>query len=432
MNSSLFRWRRWMVGAGLALVALAAAHAQQGAVTVTDLAGRTVQVPARVERILLGEGRLLPALAVFERDDPARRLVAMMGEFEKLDAPGYAQWARRFPQLDKVPRVGRTSSGSFSEEQAIALRPQLAILGLAGGHGPSERDRETLARLEAAGVAVVFIDLRHDPLGNTPRSMALLGEVLGRKAEADAFVKFWREQLALVTGRLARARPEAPTVFLENRVGLSEGCCDTMVGLVGKLLDAAGSRNVAKDLIPGEFGTLNPELLIARQPRFYIGTGIGSAFLYDGALIPNTELGHLRHRALERSLTHRAGASARRIRRPHARLTPLLALGGVQLPARGVISPGTEVHARVTGIATKRTSGCLTWSVGPSVAAYEFWPRYGGNEYGVWLGGFANLAWQWSEHWTLVPEVSLHRAVSGTFPVDKSIAELSIGWSRTW
>lgn len=276
MNSSLFRWRRWMVGAGLAWVALAAAHAQQGAVTVTDLAGRTVQVPARVERILLGEGRLLPALAVFERDDPARRLVAMMGEFEKLDAPGYAQWARRFPQLDKVPRVGRTSSGSFSEEQAIALRPQLAILGLAGGHGPSERDRETLARLEAAGVAVVFIDLRHDPLGNTPRSMALLGEVLGRKAEADAFVKFWREQLALVTGRLARARPEAPTVFLENRVGLSEGCCDTMVGLVGKLLDAAGSRNVAKDLIPGEFGTLNAELLIARQPRFYIGTGIGS------------------------------------------------------------------------------------------------------------------------------------------------------------
>lgn len=110
----------------------------------------------------------------------------------------------------------------------------------------------------------------------------------------------------------------------------------------------------------------------------------------------------------------------------------LVALGGVQLPARGVISPGTEVHARIVGIVTKRTSGCLTWSAGPSVAAYEFWPRSGGNEHGVWLGGFANLAWQWSEHWTLVPEVSLHRALTGTFPVDESIAELSIGWSRTW
>ena len=277
MSPLLHHVRRWLSGALLALAATAQAQpAATITVTVTDLAGRTVRVPAKVERILLGEGRLLPALAVFDKDDPARRLVAMMGEFEKLDAPGYAQWTRRFPQIDKVSRVGRTSSGSFSDEQAITLKPQLAILGLAGGHGPSERDRETLARLEAAGTAVVFIDLRHDPLVNTPHSMLLLGEVLGKKAEAEAFVTYWRAQLAVVADRLAKARPEAPTVFLENRVGLSEGCCDTMVGLVGKLLDAAGSRNVAKDLIPGEFGTLNPEFLIARQPRFYIGTGIGA------------------------------------------------------------------------------------------------------------------------------------------------------------
>ncbi|WP_406623567.1 ABC transporter substrate-binding protein [Acidovorax sp. SDU_ACID1] len=275
MSPLLHRVRRWLSGALFLLAATAQAQ-PAATTTVTDLAGRTVRVPAKVERILLGEGRLLPLLAVFDKDDPARRLVAMMGEFEKLDAPGYAQWTRRFPQIDKVPRVGRTSSGSFSDEQAITLKPQLAILGLAGGHGPSERDRETLARLEAAGTAVVFIDLRHDPLVNTPRSMLLLGEVLGKKAEAEAFVAYWRAQLAVVTDRLAKARPQAPTVFLENRVGLSDGCCDTMVGLVGKLLDAAGSRNVAKDLIPGEFGTLNPEFLIARQPRFYIGTGIGA------------------------------------------------------------------------------------------------------------------------------------------------------------
>ena len=78
-----------------------------------------------------------------------------------------------------------------------------------------------------------------------------------------------------MTQRLARSKPEAPSVFLENRVGLNEGCCDTMVGLVGVLLDAAGARNVARGLIPGEHGTLNPEFLIAQQPRIYIGTGIG-------------------------------------------------------------------------------------------------------------------------------------------------------------
>lgn len=113
-------------------------------------------------------------------------------------------------------------------------------------------------------------------------------------------------------------------------------------------------------------------------------------------------------------------------------LAALVAIGGVQLPARSLISPGTEVHARLIGIATKRTSGCLTWSVGPAVAAYEFWPRNGGSEHGVWFGGFGNLAWQWSPAWTLTPEVSLHRAASGTFPVDGSIAQLTVGVSRTW
>lgn len=258
------------------LLPWASAQAQPATIQITDVAKRTVRIPAKVDRVLLGEGRLLPALAVFDRDNPAKRLVGMMGEFEKLDEPGYAQWSARFPQIDKVPRVGRANSGSFSDEQAIALKPQVAIFGMAGGHGPSERDKETLARLEAAGIAIVFVDFRHDPLKNTTRSMEVLGEVLGQPKEAQAFNTYWQQQLDLVTQRLAAKKPPLPTVFLENRVGLSEGCCDTMVGLVGLLLDAGGGQNVARGLIPGEFGTLNPEFLIAKQPQFYIGTGIGS------------------------------------------------------------------------------------------------------------------------------------------------------------
>lgn len=252
--------------------------APPASITVTDLAGRTVTVPAQVDRILLGEGRLLPALAILEQAELPRRLVGMMGDFESLDAPGYRQWSQRFPQLDKVARVGRNNSGSFSDEQAIALRPQLAILGLAGGHGPSKNDRETLARLEAAGVAVVFVDFRHDPLKNTTRSMELLGTVLGKRKEAEAFNTHWRAQLERVESRLRTlpAGTRHPGVFLENRVGLSDECCTTMVGLVGVLLDAAGADNVARGRIPGEHGTLNPEFLIATQPRLYIGTGIGS------------------------------------------------------------------------------------------------------------------------------------------------------------
>jgi iron complex transport system substrate-binding protein len=262
-----------MLFAGLALLHLGA----RAQVTVTDLAGRNVRIPAGVERILLGEGRLLPAFAVLEAGDPSRRLVGMMGDFEQLDPAGYAPWRARFPKLDAVARVGRSQSGSFNDERALALRPQVAILGMGSGHAPSERDRETLARLEAAGIAIVFVDFRHDPLTNTPRSIKLLGEVLGQPQRAAAFNAYWQQQLQRVQQRLAERKPELPTVFLESRVGLSEGCCDTMVGMMGVLLDAAGGRNIARGLLPAEHGTLNPELLMARQPSVYIGTAIGSA-----------------------------------------------------------------------------------------------------------------------------------------------------------
>ena len=267
--------RRWLLAFGLLLSALGA-QAQAMSTVITDLAGRTIPLPAQPQRILLGEGRLIPALAVLLPDDLAQRVVGMPIDFEQLDAAGYAQYLQRYPGLREVARTGRTTAESFSVEKAIALKPDVAIFGLEG-HGPSAHDRETLARLSAAGIAVVFIDFRKEPLFNTPRSMALLGQVLRRDKTAAAFVSEYRTQLERVTRRLATLKLPPPTVFLENRVGLSEECCATMSdGLMGRLLDAAGGRNIAKGLVPGAHGVMSLEHLISRPPQVYIGTAIGA------------------------------------------------------------------------------------------------------------------------------------------------------------
>lgn len=241
----------------------------------TDLAGRSVRTPARVERILLGEGRLIPTLAILERGDPLRRIVGMPADFEQLDPAGYAQYASRFPAIRQIARTGRTTAESFSVEKAISLKPDLAIFGL-GGHGPSPKDLETLARLNAAGIVVVFIDIRQEPLLNTVPTMDLLGRVLNRRKEAAEFIAEYQLQLTKVTKRLSSAKPRSPTVFLENRVGLSEECCDTMSnGLLGRLLEAAGGRNIASGLVPGASGNLSLEFVLSHPPEVYIGTAIG-------------------------------------------------------------------------------------------------------------------------------------------------------------
>ena len=154
-------------------------------------------------------------------------------DFEQTDPAGYELYAKRFPALEQIPRVGHASADSFSLESVLAMGVDLAILSIEG-HGPGPH-QAAIKRLERAGVTVVFIDFRRDPLRNTPTSMTLLGQILGREAEAEAFNAFYRTELAKVSEEVAQIAPsERPSVFLHSRVGLHDSCCETMSsGMMG-------------------------------------------------------------------------------------------------------------------------------------------------------------------------------------------------------
>lgn len=245
--------------------------------TVTDLAGRSVELPDEVNRIVLGESRYIPALAILDGDALPDRLVGMLPDFEMTDPGGYAQYLKAFPALADVPRVGHTSADSFSLESVLAMGADLAIFSLEG-HGPGARNQMLIDQLQRAGIAVVFIDFRQNPLVNTPKSMALLGEVLGRQSEAQAFNQFYQQQLVKVTEVVEQIpESEKPQVFLHSRLGLHDSCCETMVeGMMGHFLQAAGARNIAEGKVPGVSGVLNLEYLISNPPDYYVATAIGS------------------------------------------------------------------------------------------------------------------------------------------------------------
>ncbi len=98
------------------------------AATVTDMAGRTVTIPAKVERILLGEGRLFYAVSLLEGNKPLDRIVGWQGDFRKLDPQTYAIYKAKFPQIDQIPLIGNTTADSISPEKVLTLNPDIAIL----------------------------------------------------------------------------------------------------------------------------------------------------------------------------------------------------------------------------------------------------------------------------------------------------------------
>ncbi|WP_236943624.1 ABC transporter substrate-binding protein [Jeongeupia sp. USM3] len=270
------RWiQRWLKRAGLALACAGVLAMPAQAVTVTDLAGRKVELPKKVDRILLGEGRLFYSLALLEGDKPVARIAGWQGDFRQLDPQTYGQYRARFPEIDKIPLIGKTSEASVSGEKVVSLKPDIAVFSLAG-HGPSVHN-PLVKQLEAAKIPVIFVDFRLKPMENTVPSMRLMGKALQREAQAEKFIRFYEQNMKLVTdtvkGIPAAQRPKA---FLDLRAGAMDGIYTAGKGSLGEMVEAAGGINIGSGLLSTEIGEVNLEKVIATNPAVYIATGAGT------------------------------------------------------------------------------------------------------------------------------------------------------------
>ena len=266
--------RRAVLGAlACALPMAAKTGIAAGAVPITDVLGRRIAVEIPVRRILLGEGRQIHAMAALDRENPFARIVGWGDDLAKADPDTYRAYAERYPQIATLPKFGSVAGGSFDVEKAIALQPDVLLLNYEAERASAET--QLVEKLVSAGIAVLYVDFRHAPLRNTEPSLRLLGPLLGREAIAEQLVEFRAEQIARVTGPLAAA-PELkrPLVMLDRIPGYSDGCCMSFgKENFGLLVEMAGGRNLGSELLPGTFGTINPETIVARDPEVVIVTG---------------------------------------------------------------------------------------------------------------------------------------------------------------
>ncbi len=263
-----------MFPAALAVAAcLFAAAPMAQARQVTDLAGRVVTVPDHPQRVLLGEGRFVFAMALLDRADPVARVVGWQGELKQQDPYSWQQLVKRFPKAADVPLIGKTSEASVSPEKIVSLKPDVAVFSLSG-HGPG-RNNPMIASLQEAGIPIVFIDFRQHPVQNTVPSLRILGQALDRPDAAERYIAFYESHMARVR-QIVQPVPQAerPRVFVEMLAGVWPACChSTGNGSFGDLLEAAGGVNVAAPVLPGAIGDVSMEFLLQAQPQVYIATG---------------------------------------------------------------------------------------------------------------------------------------------------------------
>ncbi|QFT58885.1 corrinoid ABC transporter substrate-binding protein [Sulfitobacter sp. THAF37] len=242
-------------------------------VTVTDIAGREVTLPEPADRVILGEGRQIFFAAVLDGDDPFKRVVGWREDLLQAAPESYAIYAEKFPHMADIPTFGGFKDGTFDIEQAVALDPDVMIMNLEAKAATDEAGYEE--KLAKVGIPIVYVDFREKPFENTAQSMQIIGQLFGETARAAEFNAFYEGQIARVTDVLdAQEGLERPLVFVERAGGYSEDCCMSFGnGNFGTFVELAGGDNMAAPFIPGTFGTVNAEQVIASDPDQIVVTG---------------------------------------------------------------------------------------------------------------------------------------------------------------
>ncbi|WP_417721538.1 ABC transporter substrate-binding protein [Salipiger sp.] len=263
---------RMALGAS-ALTLIATGMALADPVTLTDIAGREVTLDGPVERVILGEGRQIFFAAVLDGEDPFRRIVGWRDDLRQAAPESYALYAEKFPDMAAIPTFGGFKEGTFDIEQAVSLDPDVMIMNLEAKVATDEAGYEE--KLAGVGIPIVYVDFREKPFEHTARSMQIIGQLFGKEERAAEFNDFYAQQIARVTD-VIEAQPdlERPLVFVERAGGYSEDCCMSFGnGNFGTFVELAGGENMAAPFIPGTFGTVNAEQIIASDPDQIVVTG---------------------------------------------------------------------------------------------------------------------------------------------------------------
>ena len=266
--------------------------------TVTDVEGRTVEVPDKAERVLLGF-YFEDFFAIVGPDAYDRVAAISRDAWEGWRNLQWQTYVEAVPRLDELLDVGEVETGTFNIEAAVAAEPDVAILAA----WQIDMLGETVDKLEAAGIPVVVADYNAQTVEKHVASTLLIGEVMGTEERAKTLAAEYEAAVADVAKRVAEAGGDPKKVYVElgnkgpDEIGNSYG-----EGMWAGVVDMAGGDNIAAGQV-GNWGPLSPEYVLASDPEaifiagsdwasrekaVVMGPGIEEAMTHE-RLLPFTE-----------------------------------------------------------------------------------------------------------------------------------------------
>lgn len=231
---------------------------------ITDMTGRQVEVPERIERVI---GSVSPVTWMIYAIDPS--LLAAVNS-----VPSAADLEYLCPNLGNLPVIGGFGATRGGNREALlALHPDVVVFW---GLGQAVANRRQAQQLETLGIPVVFVEL--DRLEQYAGALRFLGDLLNRRDRAEQLANYGERALAAVRSATADipAEQRVRVYYAEGMDGLST---EPYESFHAELIPLAGGINVHQGGLKHYFGRdrisleqvllYDPQVLLVQEKGFF-------------------------------------------------------------------------------------------------------------------------------------------------------------------
>lgn len=234
--------------------------------TVTDMVGRTVEVPEKAERLcaLANTPRMLTYLGI------ADKIVAISGfNYEKTDDPTRPYAFANKELWKDLPVVGTDSGGAtdYYPEEIIAAKPDVVLCSYS-----AELANEIQTK---TGVPVVAVSTGRLFDEDYDQALRVLGDVCGVPERAEEVIKYIKNSLKDLNDRTKDIPDEGKPTVLTAAVSFKGRHGIEGVGVKSKIFQAINANDVSKSIDQKVGGfEVDREQIIKWNPEYlFLDTG---------------------------------------------------------------------------------------------------------------------------------------------------------------
>ncbi len=256
-----------VIASGCTTTAQPSSQTATGTNTITDMLGRSLDVPRNITRVLSTAPPTTITVYVLAPD----KLIGV--NFEPNKQNGNIYMPAKYRALPNVGGWFGKQTGNF--ETFIAMKPDIILdgdVGVGNFRATVEERQQKFGTIPNVGVLDARNATQYD------NSIRFLGTLLGAEEQAASLSEFYNRVLSTVTSRVSGI-PETDKVrvyYAEGPKGLQT---DPSGSMHSELIEVAGGVNVADCALTAGMGMTpvsmeqvtkwNPEVIIAGDPGFY-------------------------------------------------------------------------------------------------------------------------------------------------------------------